>query len=97
MKSVTSTHIWDHLDSFFNMKALDNIQNSNLPVILQPTSIIGSQSTTSSKSDASSTDTPYAEFQLPLKGFYRHFKEMTETSKSNLEFINFNAILQVSN
>ena len=28
-------------------------------------------------------DNIYTEFQLPLKGFYRHFKEMTETSKSN--------------
>ena len=80
VKSMTGPIIFEHLDNYFNIPALDSIQNANLPLVLQTSSNGGAQSTTPFKMDSTATDNTYAEFQLPLKGFYRHFKEMTETS-----------------
>jgi hypothetical protein len=85
MKCLSGTQVFEHLENFFNMTALDSVQNSNLPLILQPASIGGSHSTTALKVDASTADNTHTEFQLPLKGFYRHFKEMTETSGVTVE------------
>ena len=79
---MTGPVVFEHLDTFFNIQALASLQDASLPLVLQSTSIGGSQSTTLFKYDGNVTDNTYAEFQLPLKGFYRHFKEMTETSKS---------------
>ena len=83
LKSVTGPEIFDHLETFFNLRALDSLQNSNLPLVLQSSASSGggTQPIISLKGDAAIADNSYAEFQLPLKGFYRHFKEMTETSK----------------
>ena len=50
-------------------------------MILQSAAIGGTHSTTQLKGDAATADTTYGEFQLPLKGFYKQVKEMTETSK----------------
>ena len=80
LKSMTGPLIFEHLEHYFNIPAIESLQKANLPLVLQTSSSGGVQSTTPFKIDSSPADNTYAEFQLPLKGFYRHFKEMTETS-----------------
>ena len=81
VKSVTGPQIFDHLENFFNLRALNSLEKSTVPMVLPSTAVGGA--TTAVKNDGSTGDRMYTEFQLPLKGFYRHFKEMTETSKYN--------------
>ena len=80
LKSMTGPLIFEQLEHYYNIPALESLQNANLPLVLQTSSSGGVQSTTPFKVDSAPADNTYAEFQLPLKGFYRHFKEMTETS-----------------
>ena len=79
LKSMTGPLIFEQLEHYFNIPALETVQNANLPLVLQ-TSSAGAQSTLPIKVESAPAENTYAEFQLPLKGFYRHFKEMTETS-----------------
>ena len=81
LKSVTGQQVFDHLEDFFNLKAFDTLQNTLTPLVLQSVSAGGGQSLVPLRCDATNLENSHAEFQLPLKGFYRHFKEMTETSK----------------
>ena len=83
LKSVTGQQVFDHLENFFNLKAFDTLQNTLNPLVLQSVSAGGGQSLIPLRCDATNLENSHAEFQLPLKGFYRHFKEMTETSKRN--------------
>ena len=83
LKSVTGQQVFDHLENFFNLKAFDTLQNTLNPLVLQSVSAGGGQSLLPLRCDATNLENSHAEFQLPLKGFYRHFKEMTETSKRN--------------
>ena len=83
LKSVTGQQVFDHLENFFNLKAFDTLQNTLNPLVLQSASAGGGQSLIPLRCDATNLENSHAEFQLPLKGFYRHFKEMTETSKRN--------------
>ena len=76
LKSITGQLVSEHIDKYYNASALDTLHNLALPVALQPLS-----SQESNKGDQTISESTYTEFQLPLKGFYRHFKEMTETSK----------------
>ena len=76
---MTGPLIFEQLEHYFNIPALETVQNANLPLVLQ-TSSAGAQSTLPIKVESAPAENTYAEFQLPLKGFYRHFKEMTETS-----------------
>jgi len=84
LKSMTGPLIFEQLEQYYNIPALDTVQNANLPLVLQ-TSSAGAQSTMPLKVDSAPAENSYAEFQLPLKGFYRHFKEMTETSGVTVE------------
>ena len=83
LKSVTGQQVFDHLEDFFNLKAFDTLQNTLTPLLLQSVSASGGQSLIPLRCDATNLENSHAEFQLPLKGFYKHFKEMTETSKRN--------------
>ena len=83
LKSVTGQQVFDHLEDYFNLKAFDTLQNTLSPLVLQSVSASGGQSLIPLRCDATNLENSHAEFQLPLKGFYRHFKEMTETSKRN--------------
>ena len=83
IKSVTGPQIFDHLENFFNLRALNSLEKSTVPMVLPSTAVGGAHSTTAVKNDGATGDRTYTAFQLPLKGFYRHFKEMTETSKYN--------------
>lgn len=85
LKSMTGPLIFEQLERFFNIPAIESLQNANLPLMLQTSSCGGAQSTTPFKVESTPVDNTYAEFQLPLKGFYRHFKEMTETSGVTVE------------
>ena len=83
LKSVTGQQVFDHLEDFFDLKAFDTLQNTLTPLVLQSVSASGGQSLIPLRCDATNLENSHAEFQLPLKGFYKHFKEMTETSKRN--------------
>merc|ERR1712110_1324486 len=78
LKSVTGQQVFDHLEDFFDLKAFDTLQNTLTPLVLQSVSASGGQSLIPLRCDATNLENSHAEFQLPLKGFYRHFKEMTE-------------------
>ena len=78
--------ISDHIEKYYGISALDTLHNTALPLALQ-SSTSGEAQTILNKSDSTINDSSFTEFQLPLKGFYRHFKEMTETSMLNANLI----------
>ena len=78
LKSITGPLVSDQIEKYYNASALDTLHNAALPTALHPSS-----NPDANKGDPIMNDSIFTEFQLPLKGFYRHFKEMTETSKSN--------------
>ena len=86
MKSITGKMISDHIEKYYGISALDTLHNTALPLALQ-SSTSGETPTILNKSDSTINDSTFTEFQLPLKGFYRHFKEMTETSMLNANLI----------
>jgi len=84
LKSITGQMISDHIEKYYGISALDTLHNTALPLALQSSSS-GETPTILNKSDSTISDSNFTEFQLPLKGFYRHFKEMTETSGVTVE------------
>jgi len=83
LKSLTGQFISEHIEKYYNLNALDTMHNAALPEALQSSS--GEAQSVLNKGDSGTSDSTFTEFQLPLKGFYRHFKEMTETSGVTVE------------